>query len=139
MQTFRRTVVHIALIGGLLVVCIWPAIYNGQPFLNPDTLQYIRYADARVAKIMGHLADWVQLAPRYNAEATSHGTLCAPCESGGGALRSMRVGDGACHGSTDRCATRSRSQKPTSAPQRGVVRLPAHVGHCKDTLTSART
>ena len=69
-----RSAASFSVYAGLLLVCIWPAIYNGQPFLNPDTLQYIRYADAGVAKIMGHSADWVQLAPRYNAEATSHGT-----------------------------------------------------------------
>jgi hypothetical protein len=69
-----RSAAGFSVYAGLLLVCIWPAIYNGQPFINPDTLQYIRYADAGVAKIMGHSADWVQLAPRYHAEATSNGT-----------------------------------------------------------------
>ena len=53
---------------GLLIVCIWPAVYNGQPFINPDTLQYIRYANSGVAKILGHSAEWVQLAPGYHTE-----------------------------------------------------------------------
>jgi hypothetical protein len=69
MHTLRRTVVHIALIGGLLVVCIWPAIYNGQPFLNPDTLQYIRYADAGIAKLTGHSSEWLPMAPRFTPQA----------------------------------------------------------------------
>ena len=68
MHTLRRTVVHIALIGGLLVVCIWPAIYNGQPFLNPDTLQYIRYADAGIAKLTGHSSEWLPMAPQFTSQ-----------------------------------------------------------------------
>jgi hypothetical protein len=69
MHTLRGTVAHVALIGGLLVVCIWPAIYNGQPFLNPDTLQYIRYADAGIAKLTGHSSEWLPMAPRFTPQA----------------------------------------------------------------------
>ncbi len=80
MRSLRRAP-HALVYVGLLIVCIWPAIYNGQPFINPDTLQYIRYADAGVAKILGHSAEWVQLAPRYHAEAAHEPTAGSNAEA----------------------------------------------------------
>lgn len=42
----------------LLMLMMWPAIYNGQPIFNTDTTAYIRGADAAIAKLTGHDSVW---------------------------------------------------------------------------------
>ena len=42
----------------ILLVGIWPALYNGQPIFFPDTTAYIRGADAAISKITGHQSIW---------------------------------------------------------------------------------
>jgi hypothetical protein len=56
-----------ALVCLLLAVCIWPALYNGQPVFFSDTPAYIRVADAGVAKILGRQSVWS--APPLSATA----------------------------------------------------------------------
>jgi hypothetical protein len=55
-----RSLRQAAIYAGLLICCLWPAIYNGGPFLYPDTLSYVRYADVAVAKITNHPSEWSQ-------------------------------------------------------------------------------
>jgi hypothetical protein len=38
---------------GLMLVCIWPALTNGQPFFFPDTTAYVRGADLAIANVLG--------------------------------------------------------------------------------------
>jgi hypothetical protein len=45
---------------GLLICCLWPAIYNGGPLLDSDFPAYIRYADVAVSKITKHPSEWSQ-------------------------------------------------------------------------------
>ena len=43
------------------VICLlWPALYNGGPFLYSDTPGYIRYADVAVSKITKQPSEWSQ-------------------------------------------------------------------------------
>jgi hypothetical protein len=42
----------------LLSICIWPALYNGQPLFFTDTTAYIRGADAGIARITGRQSVW---------------------------------------------------------------------------------
>ncbi len=81
MHALWRAVAHIALFAGLLVVCIWPAVYNGQPFFTQDTFQYIRYADAGIAKLTGHSSEWLQMAPRFAPQASGQGATQADAEA----------------------------------------------------------
>ena len=39
---------------------LWPALYNGGPFLDSDTPGYIRYADVAVSKITKQPSEWSQ-------------------------------------------------------------------------------
>ena len=44
----------------LIAVLLWPAFYNGGPFLDSDTPAYARYADTAVAKLTKHQSTWAQ-------------------------------------------------------------------------------
>ena len=47
---------------------MWPALVNGQPFLFPDTTNYIRGADAAVYRLTGIKTDWTkEFFARYGA------------------------------------------------------------------------
>ena len=61
-RTVRSTllVITIELIVALAAL-MWPALYNGQPLFFPDTLTYIRGADAGLEKLTGHSTSWTRL------------------------------------------------------------------------------
>jgi hypothetical protein len=46
----------------LMVLLLWPAIYNGQPLFSPDTSAYIRGFDAGIAWLTGHTSAWTTWA-----------------------------------------------------------------------------
>jgi len=54
---FRAPVAALGLVLAVLVM-LWPAFYNGQPFFFPDTTTYIRGADAAVQKLTGVATPW---------------------------------------------------------------------------------
>jgi hypothetical protein len=53
-----RNLGQVAVLACLLSCCLWPAVYNGGPFLDSDTPAYVRYADVAVAKFTDHLPEW---------------------------------------------------------------------------------
>jgi hypothetical protein len=55
-----RSVLNLAIVICLLILSLWPAIYNGGPFFFSDTPAYVRYADAAIARITRHQAEWSQ-------------------------------------------------------------------------------
>jgi hypothetical protein len=52
----------IATYAALVVLFMWPAIYNGQPFFFPDTSSYIRGFDAGVVWLTGKKSAWTTWA-----------------------------------------------------------------------------
>src|SRR5437868_4592133 len=46
----------------LVVLFMWPAIYNGQPFFYPDTSSYIRGFDGGVVWLTGKKSAWTTWA-----------------------------------------------------------------------------
>lgn len=50
----QRRCFKIAIYAALVVLFLWPALYNGQPFFYPDTSAYIRGFDAGIVKHMVH-------------------------------------------------------------------------------------
>jgi hypothetical protein len=52
----------IATYAALVVLFLWPAIYNGQPFFYPDTGAYIRGFDAGVVWLTGKRSAWTTWA-----------------------------------------------------------------------------
>lgn len=64
----RKTLISAIAALALLVCVIWPAIYNRQPYLYPDTSSYMRTADPAVHRITGLSTWWT--AP-HTAEAPS--------------------------------------------------------------------
>ena len=51
----------------LVVLFMWPAIYNGQPFFSPDTSAYVRGFDAGVVVLTGRESAWTTWASALNA------------------------------------------------------------------------
>lgn len=51
----------------LLLLFLWPAIYNGQPFFSPDTPAYIRGFDAGVVWLTGRTTEWTTWASSLHA------------------------------------------------------------------------
>jgi hypothetical protein len=49
---------QLAILAGLFVCLLWPAIYNGGPLLDSDTSAYIRYADVAVSKLTNQPSEW---------------------------------------------------------------------------------
>src|SRR3974377_1768715 len=48
----------------LLLLFLWPAIYNGQPLFSPDTSAYIRGFDAGMVWLAGKTPPWTTWASR---------------------------------------------------------------------------
>jgi hypothetical protein len=59
---WKRFVIPSVCVVGTLLAMMWPALYNGQPIMFPDTQAYIRVADSCVAKITGHKSQWSKSA-----------------------------------------------------------------------------
>jgi hypothetical protein len=66
-----RGLAGVGVFAGLAILLLWPAIYNGGPLLDSDTPDYIRYADAAVARITGHPAEWSQIRLVHEAGSAS--------------------------------------------------------------------
>jgi hypothetical protein len=58
----RATASRVATCAALLLLFMWPAIYNGQPLLSPDTTAYIRGFDAGVVWLSGRTTVWTTWA-----------------------------------------------------------------------------
>ncbi len=60
----------------LIVVGIWPALTNGQPFFYLDTTAYVRGADVAISKVLGaqFATDWAK-DPRRRIERQSAGPV----------------------------------------------------------------
>jgi hypothetical protein len=56
----------IASCAALLLLFLWPAIYNGQPLFSPDTSAYIRGFDAGVVWLSGRTSPWTTWASRLD-------------------------------------------------------------------------
>jgi hypothetical protein len=54
----------IASCAALLLLFLWPAIYNGQPLFSPDTSAYIRGFDAGMVWLSGRTTPWTTWASR---------------------------------------------------------------------------
>ena len=52
------TTIKIGSCVALILLFIWPALYNGQPFFAPDTTAYIRGFDAGVVWLSGRTSAW---------------------------------------------------------------------------------
>src|SRR5882762_2498727 len=59
--------VRIATCAALLLLFLWPAIYNGQPLFSPDTSAYIRGFDAGVVWLSGRTTVWTTWASKLRA------------------------------------------------------------------------
>ena len=57
----------VGIYAALLVLFLWPAIYNGQPFFSPDTSAYVRGFDAGVVWLTGRESAWTTWASAFNA------------------------------------------------------------------------
>ena len=58
---------QVGIYAALLVLFLWPAIYNGQPFFSPDTSAYVRGFDAGVVWLTGRESAWTTWASAANA------------------------------------------------------------------------
>src|SRR5436190_17277215 len=58
---------RIATYAALLLLFLWPAIYNGQPLFSPDTSAYIRGFDAGVVWLSGRTTVWTTWASKLRA------------------------------------------------------------------------
>ena len=70
----KAAFLKIAAYGALLLLLMWPAIYNGQPLFSPDTSAYIRGFDAGVSWLSGRTTAWTTWAaklPRQKASDNS--------------------------------------------------------------------
>jgi hypothetical protein len=64
----RGRVLGIATCASLLLLFLWPAIYNGQPLFSVDTSAYIRGFDAGVLWLTERTTAWTTWAARLGAE-----------------------------------------------------------------------
>jgi hypothetical protein len=62
----------IATCAALLLLFLWPALYNRQPLFNPDTSAYIRGFDAAVAWLSGRTTVWTTWAAQLGAGQGGH-------------------------------------------------------------------
>jgi hypothetical protein len=62
-----RTIQHLLILLALVLICLWPAILNGYPFIGSDTPAYVRYPDAAVAKLLGRTSAWAEGASSHPA------------------------------------------------------------------------
>jgi hypothetical protein len=74
----HQPILRILVVIALLVVAIWPAIYNGQPLLFPDTTGYIRGADAGFSRLIHHESVWSNHDNRASSDTTEKQTLAQP-------------------------------------------------------------
>jgi hypothetical protein len=56
----------------LLLLVLWPAIYNGQPLFSPDTGAYIRGFDAGVVWLSGRTSAWTTWASALRTPQEAH-------------------------------------------------------------------
>ena len=64
MPRAAKVSLKIASCAALLLLFLWPAIYNGQPLFSPDTSAYIRGFDAGVVWLSGRTSPWTTWASR---------------------------------------------------------------------------
>ena len=62
MPRAAKVSLKIASCAALLLLFLWPAIYNGQPLFSPDTSAYIRGFDAGVVWLSGRTSPWTTWA-----------------------------------------------------------------------------
>ncbi len=64
----------------MLGACIWPAVYNGQPFFFTDTLTYLAGADSAIVKLTGYsnTSSWSSRLKPAGAEVTSEDSAPNP-------------------------------------------------------------
>jgi len=66
-RAVKTMMVRIANCAALLLLFLWPAIYNGQPLFSPDTSAYIRGFDAGVVWLSGRTTVWTTWASKLRA------------------------------------------------------------------------
>jgi hypothetical protein len=66
-RAVKTMMLRIATCAALLLVFLWPAIYNGQPLFSPDTSAYIRGFDAGVVWLSGRNTVWTTWASERRA------------------------------------------------------------------------
>ena len=66
-RAVKTMMVRIATCAALLLLLLWPAIYNGQPLFSPDTSAYIRGFDAGVVWLSGRTTVWTTWASELRA------------------------------------------------------------------------
>lgn len=69
-----RNAFTVVTIGSIVAIAalIWPALYNGEPLFFPDTITYIRGADAGLQRLTGHSTPWSRLEDAVStADATT--------------------------------------------------------------------
>lgn len=54
-----------------LAALMWPALYNGEPLFFPDTITYLRGADAGLQKLTGHSSPWTRLEDDASSAAAT--------------------------------------------------------------------
>lgn len=57
----------------LILLFIWPAIYNNQPLFSRDTSAYIRGFDAGIVRLLGHESTWTTWASALSAKTETVG------------------------------------------------------------------
>ena len=67
----KAAILKIAAYGALLLLLMWPAIYNGQPLFSPDTSAYIRGFDAGVSWLSGRTSAWTTWAANLHGQKAS--------------------------------------------------------------------
>jgi hypothetical protein len=77
-MTWRRIFGAAGLCVSLLLICLWPSLFNGQPFFYPDTSAYIRGADAGFSRLAHHVTVWSdQDKSRESTGTEANGTVLA--------------------------------------------------------------
>jgi hypothetical protein len=70
----KAAILKIAAYGALLLLLMWPAIYNGQPLFSPDTSAYVRGFDAGVSWLSGRTSAWTTWAANLHGQALDNPT-----------------------------------------------------------------
>src|SRR5690349_14268108 len=55
----------VACCAALVLLLLWPAIYNGQPLFSADTSAYLRGFDAGIVWLTGHTSAWTTWAAEF--------------------------------------------------------------------------
>src|SRR5262245_4764527 len=85
--------VSFAICAALLVLWLWPAIYNRQPLFSNDTTAYIRGFDAGVVWLSGRTSAWTTWASQLPAHAAGQKYSLAGSDHPPGAEEVATVGE----------------------------------------------